>query len=200
MATNLSAGAGSRIRGLIPILFLTFIGCSAGFHIRHNLAEGQILDPVVVRKPSSEKTMGIFPKYDDYLEGYITGGVVESEGRALQGARVKVTDTGGAELPDFEEGVTDQDGMFKIKFSLPIRWNRVDFTGAIFVEKPWQGTAPKPQFQIRYNGVIGTLAYFAKPMWIPVKNSVPPPAKPVPKAPPPKKNPGDSFGGLDFGQ
>ena len=175
-------------------------GCSAHFYIRENLAEGQILDAAVVRKPSDEKTMGIFPKYLDYLEGYVLGGIIEPEGRPLQGAQVRVTDENGADLPDFEMGVTDESGMFKVRFSLPIRWNRVDFTGSVAVEKPWQVTAPTPQFKIRYNGRIGVLACYAKPMWIPVKSTVPV-IKPVRAAqPPPKKKTEDIFGGSDFGK
>ncbi len=180
-------------------LSLALAGCSAHFYVRENLAEGQILDPVVVRKPSDEKNMGIFPKYVDYLEGYITGGIIEPEGRPLQGAQVKVTDESGADLPNFEGGVTHKSGMFKAHFSLPVRWNRVDFTGAIVVDKPWQVTAPKPQFKISYNGRVGVLAYFAKPMWVPVKTTSPIQKAPPP-APRPKKSSDDIFGGSDFGQ
>ena len=175
---------------LIACLAVAFCGCSAHFHIRENLALGQIVDPAVVRKPSDEKTMGIFPKYLDYLEGYITGGIVEPEGRPLQGAQVKVTDENGADLPDFESGVTNQEGMFKVRFSLPIRWNRVDFTGAVAVEKPWAVSAPKPQFRIKYNGEAGVLACFANPMWIPVKSTA---AIQKPVAQPPKKKADDFF-------
>ena len=149
---------------------------------------------------SLETTLGILPKYQDYLEGYVTGGIVDAEGHALQGATVRVTDEAGTSGGSFEEGITDQDGMYKVRFSVPIRWNRVDLTGTVSVDSPWQVTAPKPQFVIRYIGKAGVLALFANPMWIPVKNTAPA-AKlnPIPIAPP-KKNSDDTFGSFDFGQ
>ncbi len=181
------------------LLSLAFCGCSAAFNIHQNLAEGQIIDPVVLRKPSLEKTIGIFSKYDNFLEGYVTGGIVEPDGRALQGAAVRVTDITGNAAEGFDQGVTDQDGMYKVHFSLPILWNRVDFTGAVAVDDPWKVIAPKPQFVIRYVGKAGILAYYAKPMWIPVKNMHPPKIE-TKTPPPPIKKPADSFGNLDFGQ
>lgn len=184
---------------LILFLCLALTGCSASFRIRHNLARDQILEPVVVRKPTLETTLGVIPKYQDYLEGYVTGGLVEPEGRPLQGVTVHIADSGGIGGATFEDGITDDEGMYKVRFSIPIRWNRVDFTGAVSVEAPWQVTSPKPEFVIRYVGEAGVLAYYAKPLWIPVKNTAPPkPVKPA-APPPPTKKPSDGFGDFDFG-
>jgi len=149
---------------------LILAGCSAAFHIRDNLAEGQILEPSITRKPSLDRVGGVIPKYDSYLEGYITGGVVDPKGRAIQGVQVRVVDVNGNEITDFKPGVTDEEGIFKVRFSVLILWNRVKFTGTYIVDSPWAVNAPSSQFEIRYNGKIGTLSYFAKPIWLPVQN------------------------------
>ncbi|OGR88053.1 MAG: hypothetical protein A3A86_00020 [Elusimicrobia bacterium RIFCSPLOWO2_01_FULL_60_11] len=182
-------------------LLLCFIlgGCSASFRIRHNLARDQILEPVVLRKPTLEASLGVMPKYQDYLEGYVTGGLVETEGRPLQGVTVHIADASGIGGATFEDGITDDEGMYKSRFSIPIRWNRVDFTGSVSVDAPWQVISPKPEFVISYIAEAGVLAYYAKPLWIPVKNTAPPkPIKPVAPATPPKK-PSDGFDGFDLG-
>lgn len=176
---------------------LVFAGCSAGFRIRHNLAEGQIQDPVVVRKPSVEKTLGIIPKYENHLEGYVTGAIIEPEGRPVQGVTVRVSDENGGALEGFEPGVTDQDGLFRARFSLPIRWNRVDFTGTLSADPPWQVTAPSIKFVISYKGGSGILAYYPKPLWVPVRSTI---LRVEPKAPPVSKKKEDPFGDMDFGQ
>ncbi len=190
------------INSRFSILFfsLALSGCSAAFRIKQNLTDGQIVDPAVVRKPSLERTIGIFPKFEDYLEGYFLGGIVDPEGHALQGVAVHVTDENGNAMESFDVGVTDQDGLYKVHFSLPIRWNRVNFTGAVTVESPWKVSAPKPQFVIKYVGTAGILAYYAKPMWIPVKSTVP--KLPEIKAPPPapKQKSEDGFGDFDLGK
>ncbi|OGR85542.1 MAG: hypothetical protein A2901_03370 [Elusimicrobia bacterium RIFCSPLOWO2_01_FULL_54_10] len=183
--------------GLALAFLFTLTGCSASFNIRNNLAEGQIIDPVVTRKPTLETALGIFPKYQEYLEGYVVGGVVEAEGRPLQGATVRVVDETGTSGATFEDGVTDQDGMYKVRFSVPIRWNRVDCTGTVGVEPPWQVVAPRQQFVIRYIGKAGVLALYANPMWVPVKSTLPK----VQEEPPPvkPKKSLDGFDGMDFG-
>ena len=155
---------------------------------------------MVVRKPTLETTLGILPRYQEYLEGYVTGGIVETEGHALQGATVRVADETGTSGGSFEEGATDQEGMYKVRFSVPIRWNRVDFTGTVSVDSPWAVTAPKPQFVIRYIGKAGVLALFANPMWIPVKNTGPSKAKVEAAHPAARPKSSDAFGDFDFGR
>ena len=134
--------------------------------IKENLAEGQITDPSVIRKPSGEKTWGIVPKYNDFFEGYISGGIAEAEGKPLQGVVVKVTDDKGSDLSQFTPGVTDSDGIYRIRFSLPIRWHGVDFSANLAANTPWRILAPQTRFRIYFNRGNGVLAYLTKEVWL----------------------------------
>ena len=159
---------GSTIKTLFSILSFSLLlcGCFRAYFIRENLAGSEILEPAVTRKPSEEKTWGVLPKYDDYLEGYIAGGLADTGGKPLGGIIVRVTNDIGSELPQFVQGVTDQDGVYKIRFSLPIQWDRLDFTASISPASPiWKIAAPQTKFRIYYNRKSGTLAYYPQRIW-----------------------------------
>ena len=190
----------------VSALCLVLGGCLGALHIRENLAEGQIIDPAVIRKPSGDKSWATVSKYDDFLEGYILGGLNGLDGKPLEGITVKVSDDKGSLLPQFSQGVTDHSGIYKIRFSLPIQWNRLDFTATLTCHSPgWQIAASQTKFRIYFNRKTGTLAYYPREIWFAAKNdaqtrpalkSIPLPQKKLEKSPPKKGS--DSFGDFSF--
>lgn len=177
-----------------------FLLCGCGmnhYFVKENLTEEQLVDLAVVRKPTDKRTLGLLPVYQDYLEGYIRGGVVEAGGQRLEGVTVKVTDQDGNELPEFSPGVSDRDGFFRIRFSLPVRWRHIDFT-AYLTAGAWKTVTPRTEFRIYFNRDTGVLSFNPKETWVALKSeAVPPPA--LPPAKPGKKSNDDFMGGFDFG-
>lgn len=149
---------------------LSLCGCVNTFHVRENLSEEQILDTKIIRKPTGEKSWGILPLYQDFLEGYIRGGLVDADAQAIQGVPVKVQDEKGKELSEFSHGITDSAGIYKIRFSLPVRWDRIDFTGNLSCGPNWKIVTPQTQFRIYFNRRNGVLSYSMKEVWLTVKN------------------------------
>ena len=199
--------ANNRVSFLFAALALIATGCLRPLSVKENLSEGQITDLKVIRKPSPEKTLGIVPRYDDYLEGYLRGGVVNHDGKPVAGAIVKVSDSSGRPSRDFGSGVTDQNGEFRLRFSLPIRWNRLDFTGKVRLSGGWDMISPRDDFRVYFNRKNGVLAYFPKEFWIPGRarkaESAQDPKvldklKKSLKPPPGKKEPGDIFDDMGF--
>ena len=191
------------------LVFPVFLcGCLNALYIRENLAEDQILEAAVIRKPSGEKSWAILSKYYDFLEGYIVGGLNGLDGKPVEGIVVDVTDDKGGVLPQFSQGATDHSGIYKIRFSLPIEWNRLDFTGTLTCHSPgWQIAASQTKFRIYFNRKTGTLAYYPRQIWFAAKNeavqarpaplkSIPLPQKKSEKSP--AKNGSDSFGDFNF--
>lgn len=148
---------------------ILFSGCARVFHIKHNLAEGQVSDLAILRKPTGLKSYGFLPVYEDVLEGYIRGGVFDSESQPIQGVTVKVVNDKGEDAQEFTPGITDSMGIFRVRFSLPIRWKRVDFTGSFFCAN-WKIVQPHPKFYIYFNRDTGVFAYSLKEAWLAVKS------------------------------
>ena len=198
----LATKPGIKILLILPALCLS--GCMGSFHVRENVSESQIKEISLIRKPMGEKSWGLLPRYEDFLEGYIVGGLVAAEGKPVEGVTVRVTDDQGTDLPQFSQGVSDNQGIYRIRFSLPIRWERIDFAGNLKATTGWQIAAPKTKFKIYLNR--GILAYLPQESWLPVKNEIVQ-TKPAFKMPskqeeknPPKKKPGDPFEDFNFGQ
>lgn len=135
---------------------------------RENLDADRLVDLVIVKKLTGEKSLGLFTKYTLYLEGYIRGVVVDYEDNPIEGSVVRVTDK-GKDSPGFDPGISDANGVYRIRFSLPIKKKKVDQRGAIAYNPPWQqqldmlGAALEPQtketkFRLYFDqeaGIIG---------------------------------------------
>lgn len=189
------------IRRLPAILLLVALtGCGGNYYIKENLAPQQIVGTAIQRKPAPGKLMGFIPRYDDYLEGYVRGGLNYSNGKPAQGVVVKVQDEKGREHPGFQTGVTDSSGVYKVPFSLPVRWKRIDFTGSLMLPEGWKMVTPSSRFRIYFDRRHGVLLYAPLDHWATVKNEkeAPPPA-PAPAKPAPKKKADDDFGFGDDG-
>lgn len=165
------------------LLLLIFPGCASlrekipflgkkqvmtGGVYKENLDSDRIIDLVIVKKITSKKRLGMFTKYLPYLEGYIRGYVVDYDDTPIEGIVVRASDK-GKDLPGFDPGVSDANGVYKIRFSLPIVKGRVDQQGGVSYNPPWQqqldllGVALEPQtketkFRLFYDrkmGIVG---------------------------------------------
>lgn len=134
---------------------------------KENLDTDRLVDLVIVKKLTGKKILGMFSRYDEYLEGYIRGVVVDYDDNPIEGVVVRVADK-GRDLPGFDPGISDANGVYRIRFSLSIKKNRVDQRGTIAYNPPWQqqleilGAAFEPQtketkFRLFYDRKIGII-------------------------------------------
>lgn len=156
----------ANIRNSLP--FMKKKDVRLGGVYKENLDQDRIVDLVIVRKFTGEKTLGLFSKYASFLEGYIRGVTVDYEDNPIQGVIVRVTDK-SKDLAGYDPGVSDINGVYRIRFSLPVKNNKVDVSGTISYNAPWQqqleilGAALEPQtketkFRLYYDqkaGIIG---------------------------------------------
>ncbi len=154
------------LRDKIPLLGKKDI--RVGGVYRENFDPDRVVDLIIVKRVTGEKRLGMFTKYAPYLEGYIRGVVVDYDDTPIQGVVARVMD-GNRDYPGFDPGVSDGDGIYKIRFSLPIKKDRVEVQGSISYNPPWQqqiemlGAALEPQtkqtkFRFYYDrddGIVG---------------------------------------------
>ena len=145
-------------------------GCGKYRHVRQNLSLGEVTSTAIIRTPARGKSWGILPKYDEILEGYIRGGVIGVNGQPIQGITVRVQDLKGIDQSNFIPGITDNEGVYKIRFSVPVRWGTVDFTGVLVCESGWRAVNPQTEFRLYYDETYGVLAYSPKTVWMAVMN------------------------------
>lgn len=134
---------------------------------KDNLDPDRVVDLVIVKKLTGSKRLGLFPKYAPYLEGYIRGVVVDYDDNPIEGVVVRAVDK-SKDMAGFDPAVSDANGVYKIRFSLPIKKNRVDIRGSLSYNPPWQqqieilGASLEPQtkettFRMYYNRSSGML-------------------------------------------
>ena len=151
---------------------LPFVGKK---EIRHggvytdNLDPDRIIDLIIVKRLTGKKILGIFNKYIPYLEGYIRGSTVDYDDNPIQGVIVRVTEK-DKDLAGYDPGVSDANGIYKIRFSLPIpKTKKIDMNGTVSYNPPWQqqleilGVALEPQtketkFRLYYDQKTGIIA------------------------------------------
>ncbi len=104
---------------------------------KENFDPERVVDLIIVKKITAQKRLGLFTKYSPFLEGYIRGVVVDYDDTPIQGVVVRVMD-GARDYPGFDPGVSDADGVYKIRFSLPIVKKKVIVQGTISYNPPWQ--------------------------------------------------------------
>ncbi len=154
------------VRDKIPLLGKKEI--RVGGVYKENFDPERVVDLIIVKRLTGEKRFGIFTRYAPFLEGYIRGVVVDYDDTPIQGVVARVMD-GNRDYPGFDPGVSDADGIYKIRFSLPIKKNMVDIQGSIAYNPPWQqqlemlGASLEPQtkqtkFRFYFNrkeGLVG---------------------------------------------
>lgn len=175
-------------------------GCFHNYYIKENLSPNQIVDTAIIRKPSLVKSRIILPRYDDYLEGYIRGRLFTSDGKPLQGVVVKVQDKNGKDYTGFVSGVSDSSGTYRVRFSQPIVWKRVDIEAVLTFESGWRALGKKTRFHLYFNRRSGDLVFTPEENILVLENSGELKKQAPPVAAPSKKPPADDgFGGFDMG-
>jgi len=138
----------STIMSRIP--FLTEKKQKVGGVYRINMDRERLVDLILVKKLTGAKRFYVFTKHGRFLEGYIRGSVVDYTDNPIEGVIVRVTD-GRNDLPGFDPGISDSNGIYRIRFSLPVVKNVVDQAGTIAYNPPWEqqldllGAALEPQ-------------------------------------------------------
>jgi hypothetical protein len=208
--------------------FLTALLCGAAFQVpahaegkadlvMRDYAEERVVDVSIVKRVTGKKKFLFIktPKYTEYLEGFIRGMVVDYSDNPVEGVLVRVGDP-GEENSMFDPTVTNFNGIYRIRFSIPFdKKNRVDVKNKIVYAPDWEqkrdslGNSYEPLeketgFRLVYDRGKKTLAFsegLRKSFVNPVQRG---------EAPPTKKEPGsakkvkkaeekkDSGGGDDF--
>lgn len=128
-----------------------------------DFAEGRVVQTALTDRLTGAKEMLFvsMPKKSLFLEGYIQGLVVDYDDNPIQGVVVRAVAKGEQQFVDkgeaafqtssFDAGVSDSNGIYRIRFSLPVLKNQVDIRGELHYNPGWEqerdnlGKAYRPQ-------------------------------------------------------
>src|SRR5882672_6660718 len=108
--------------------------------VRFDFAEERVVDLSVVKKVTGKRKIGFIstPKYTEYLEGFIRGMVVDYSENPVEGVLVRVGDP-GEENSMFDPTVTNFNGIYRIRFSIPFdAKDRVDIRNKLVYAPDWE--------------------------------------------------------------
>jgi hypothetical protein len=140
--------------------------------VQWDFAEERVVDLTVVRKVTGYRKI-IFlktPRYTEYLEGFIRGMVVDYNDNPVEGVLVRVGDP-GEENAMFDPTVTNFNGVYRIRFSIPFgNKGRVDIRNKLVYAPDWEqkrdslGNSYEPldretPFHLYYDGSKKVLAF-----------------------------------------
>ena len=153
-----------------------------------DLTDRRVADLSVVKKVVGKNEFMFFSRdvARNFLEGYIQGNIIDYNNNPIEGVVVRVVpenarnpekdlDTEaqnitGFETISFDPGVSDTNGFYRIRFSLPILDDKVDMRGTILYNPGWEqqksnlGYAYEPQaketpFHFYFESKTGVLAF-----------------------------------------
>jgi hypothetical protein len=156
----------AELREKIPLFGQVTPRVGGVYH--ENFDPERVVDLSIVRKQTGEKRFGIFPKSMPYLEGYLRGIVVDYDDNPIQGVIVRVI-AKDRDLPGYDPGISDANGIYRIRFSHPMRKGRVDVQGTLSYNPGWEqqydmtGAALEPQtkendFRLYYDQDSGVVS------------------------------------------
>jgi hypothetical protein len=232
------------VRRLLPLGLLALVVASCGPSnknvVVNDFAEGRVVDLSITEKLTGTSELLFFslPKKTEFLEGYVQGVITDYQDNPVQGVVVRAVASGanpdqdteanpsGFATSSFDPGVSDTNGFYRIRFSLPILNGKVDVRGRLLYNPGWQqerdnlGKAYEPQtkqsqFRLYYGrkrgeiifaeGVRKTIVASVEkkgvPKMAPLPGAKPPePAKPADAKPADANGAdGDLFKGFGFG-
>ncbi len=207
--------------------------------VTEDFAEGRVVDLSITDKLTGNRELLFFslPRKTEFLEGYIQGIITDYQDNPIQGVVVRAVVSGEATLEEgegsrsfavssFDPGVSDTNGFYKIRFTLPILDRIVDVRGKLLYNPGWEqeretlGKAYEPQlkqsqFHLYYERKLGRITFsegVRKSIVTPVFSSHPPKAAALPGTrpagaseastetkPDDKKGDEDLFKGFGFG-
>lgn len=222
---------------LVAALLPTLAGCGSLQVGKGNrkvvlldFAEGRVVDCIITDRLTGAREMLFvsMPKKSLFLEGYIQGIVTDYGDNPIQGVVVRAA-AEGEEKPEsgrafqsssFDPGVSDTNGVYRIRFSLPLVNEKIDVKGKFLYNPGWEqeksnlGKAYEPQmkespFRLYFDRKRGEMIFaegIRKLVVQPVKSGEPPRQQlPGAKAPPKEeekkqdKGEDDLFKSLGFG-
>jgi hypothetical protein len=148
-----------------------------------DFAEGRIVDVSIAEKLTGNRELLFFsmPKKSLFLEGYIQGVITDYQDNPIQGVVVRAVASGEATIESedggrviasssFDPGVSDTNGFYKIRFSLPVLNELVDVRGRLLYNPGWEqekenlGKAYEPQmkqsqFRMYYERAKGRITF-----------------------------------------
>lgn len=128
-----------------------------------DFAEGRIEQVAITDRLTGAKEMLFIslPKKSLFMEGYIVGVVTDYDDKPIEGVVVRAIAEGEAKFvskaqaafqtSSFDAGVSDTNGIYRIRFSLPIIKNQIDIQGKLLYNPGWEqelvnlGQAYEPQ-------------------------------------------------------
>jgi hypothetical protein len=109
--------------------------------VRYDYAEERVVDISLVKKATGKKKIAYLvevPKYTEFLEGFIRGMVVDYSENPVEGVLVRVGDP-GEENSMFDPTVTNFNGIYRIRFSIPFdAKGRVDVRNKLVYAPDWE--------------------------------------------------------------
>lgn len=172
-------------------------GCAGGPKMGNklqvfDLTDQRVSDLTIVKKVIGKSDFLFFSKtrIGTFLEGYIQGTVTDYNENPIEGVVVRAVPEGSgakrnqaseteeaeAETPrvfessSFDAGISDSNGLFRIRFSLPLIDRKVDMRGRLIFNPGWEqqkanlGRTYEPQtketpFRLYYDANSGLLAF-----------------------------------------
>ena len=108
--------------------------------VKWDFAEERVVDLTIVKKATGQRKILFFktPHYTEYLEGFIRGMVVDYSDNPVEGVLVRVGDP-GEENSMFDPTVTNFNGIYRIRFSIPFdKKDRVDIRNKLVYAPDWE--------------------------------------------------------------
>lgn len=207
-----------------------------------DFAEGRVVDLSITEKLTGTSELLLFSvqQKTQFLDGYIQGVITDYKDNPVQGVVVRAVASGenaaeegearptGFATSSFDPGVSDTNGFYRIRFSLPILSGKVDVRGRMLYNPGWEqerdnlGKAYEPQtkqsqFRLFYDRksariifaegvrktIVAGVTAKGAPKGVPLPGAKPP-EEPKPAAeagqPAPGKGEEDLFKGFGFGQ
>jgi hypothetical protein len=164
---------GMRRFRILPLALLPVLAACTGVKFGKGLkkvviedfAEGRVVDCSIAEKLTGNREMLFLsmPRKSLFLEGYIQGVITDYQDNPIAGVVVRAVAVGesaaeenkgpsaGLSGTSFDPGVSDSNGFYRIRFSLPIIDEKVDIRGRILYSPGWEqekenlGKAYEPQ-------------------------------------------------------
>ncbi|OGR89471.1 MAG: hypothetical protein A2992_00045 [Elusimicrobia bacterium RIFCSPLOWO2_01_FULL_59_12] len=108
--------------------------------VKWDYAEERVVDLIIVKKATGQKKFLFIktPHYTEFLEGFIRGMVVDYSDNPVEGVLVRVGDP-GEENAMFDPTVTNFNGIYRIRFSIPFdKKGRVDIRNKLVYAPDWE--------------------------------------------------------------
>jgi hypothetical protein len=130
------------IAGLVGSTLLPFVQAAEvkSDLVMKDFAEERVVDLSVVKKVTGRRKILFIkiPKYTEYLEGFIRGMIVDYSDNPVEGVLIRVGDP-GEENSMFDPTVTNFNGIYRVRFSIPFdKKNRVDIRNKLVYAPDWE--------------------------------------------------------------